>query len=186
MRVFMIACGHTLPTDGGSSHSPAHISTRASSTPRFLISVRTSSQYFAPPPPPPAHKPRMSRLPSIVPALHVDRVDEHHRVQGPVLPPRHPVDGLVDSRRDRRLRHSKTRRPTARRYPRASSRAPTVTHHILDRPPARRRFATITGVNLPAPSRGTPISIEPALASTFFDRLPFRALPVSATAPFSW
>ncbi len=32
-------------------------------TPRFLISVRTCSQYFAPSPPSPAHRPRMSRFP---------------------------------------------------------------------------------------------------------------------------
>jgi hypothetical protein len=35
-----------------------------SSTPRFLISVNTCSQYLAPSPPVPTHKPRMSRLPS--------------------------------------------------------------------------------------------------------------------------
>ena len=68
---------------------------RTSSTPRFLISVSTCSQYLAPSPPSPAHRPRMSRVPVDgdrhgdvdrpvrdlpVPDLHVDRVDEHHRV----------------------------------------------------------------------------------------------------------
>ena len=82
-------------------------------TPRFLISVSTASQNFAPSPPSPAHNPRMSRSPLQVDPdrhvdrpvgdlpvadLHHDRVDEHHRVhpvQRPVLPLGHLLDDLV-------------------------------------------------------------------------------------------
>ncbi len=37
-----------------------------SPTPRFLISVSTFSQYFAPSPPSPAQIPKMSRSPAVV------------------------------------------------------------------------------------------------------------------------
>ncbi len=90
-----------------------------SSTPRFLISVSTCSQYLAPSPPVPTQSPRMSRLPSTVTPiaavdgpvgdltvadLHHDRVDEHHRIDAierPVQPVGHLLEDPVGDLRDR-------------------------------------------------------------------------------------
>ena len=65
-----MVCGHTCPIASGRPFSPSHTTIKQSVVPRFLISVRTRSQYFAPSPSPcsPAHNPRMSRVPSLVTA----------------------------------------------------------------------------------------------------------------------
>jgi hypothetical protein len=44
---------------------------QTSSTPRFLISVSTCSQYLAPSPPVPTHNPKMSRCPSTLTPIAV-------------------------------------------------------------------------------------------------------------------
>ena len=67
-QVWTIVCGQTVSTASGRPLSPSQTSMSTSSTPRFLISVRTCSQYLAPSPPSPAHSPRMSRRPSTVTA----------------------------------------------------------------------------------------------------------------------
>jgi hypothetical protein len=59
-----IACGHTALMASGRPVRPSQTTMHTSATPRFLISVRTCSQYLAPAPPSPAHSPRMSRSPS--------------------------------------------------------------------------------------------------------------------------
>ena len=70
--------GQTAAIASGRPLSPSQTSMHTSSTPRFLISVSTCSQYFAPSPPSPAHSPRMSRSPSTVTAeSHVDRPVGH-------------------------------------------------------------------------------------------------------------
>jgi hypothetical protein len=58
----------TVLTASGRPLSPSQTSMHTSRTPRFLISDRTRSQYFAPSPSPcsPARRPRMSRSPSTV------------------------------------------------------------------------------------------------------------------------
>jgi len=65
-QVCTIANGQVASIDSGSPFNPSHTTMQASSTPRFLISVSTASQYLAPSPPVPTHGPKMSRLPSTV------------------------------------------------------------------------------------------------------------------------
>ena len=101
-----MACGQTLPTTSGSPFSPSQTTKNMSLTPRFLSSVSTRIQNFAPSPPAPAHSPRMSLLAVegdpdrgvdrpvgdlAVADLDHDRVDEDRRVdlvQRPGLPAR--------------------------------------------------------------------------------------------------
>ena len=59
-----IVAGQMVFTASGRPVRPSQTSIRTSAAPRFLISVRTWSQYFAPSPPSPIHRPRMSRCPS--------------------------------------------------------------------------------------------------------------------------
>ena len=58
--------GHTEATASGRPVSPSQTRMHTSLVPRFLISVSTCAQYFAPSPPSPTHKPKMSRVPSTV------------------------------------------------------------------------------------------------------------------------
>ena len=172
----MIVCGQTVADRVGQALQPVaddHAARR--STPRFLISVSTCSQYLAPSPPSPAHSPRMSRRPSHgdrqrdvdrpvgdlpVADLHVDRVDEDHRVdrvEGPVLPLGHALDDLVGDRGDRLPGHlgavdlGQVRRDLPGGQPLRRQRD----HHLVDpgQPPlplARRSSAR----SVPSRSRG--------------------------------
>ena len=58
--------GQTVSTASGRPVSPSQTTMHTSLAPRFLISVSTCPQYFAPSPPSPAHSPKMSRSPSTV------------------------------------------------------------------------------------------------------------------------
>ena len=66
MQVCTMVFSQTALTVSGSPLSPSQTSMHTSRTPRFLISVRTRSQYLAPSPSPcsPAHSPSTSRSPS--------------------------------------------------------------------------------------------------------------------------
>jgi hypothetical protein len=68
MQVWTIVSGQTCATASGSPLNPSQTRMQQSFAPRFLISVKTCSQYLAPSPPLPAHSPRMSRSPSTVTA----------------------------------------------------------------------------------------------------------------------
>lgn len=56
-RVFAIVFGQTVSTASRRPLSPLQTSIRTSFTPRFLVSVRTRSQFLAPSPP---HRSRIS------------------------------------------------------------------------------------------------------------------------------
>lgn len=66
MHACTVADGQQVVIDSGRPFSPSHTAMHTSSTPRFLISVSTPSQNFAPSPPSPAQIPRMSRSPCTV------------------------------------------------------------------------------------------------------------------------
>ena len=66
MHVCTTASSHVVVIDSGKPFSPSQTTMHTSSTPRFLISVSTPSQNFAPSPPSPAQIPRMSRSPAVV------------------------------------------------------------------------------------------------------------------------
>ncbi len=65
-QVWVTASGQVASIASGRPFSPSHTTMHTSSTPRFLISVSTCNQNFAPSPPLPTHRPRMSRSPSTV------------------------------------------------------------------------------------------------------------------------
>src|ERR1700712_1752402 len=94
-HVCTMVSGHVVVTASGRPFRPSHTTMQTSWTPRFLISVSTDSQNFAPSPPSPAHSPRMSRSPLQVTPIATytgrlvtcpsrtfdhDRVDEHHGI----------------------------------------------------------------------------------------------------------
>jgi hypothetical protein len=62
--------------DSGRPFRPSQTTMHTSSTPRFLSSVNTASQNFAPSYPSPAHKPRMSRSPSTVTPMTLSVIRE--------------------------------------------------------------------------------------------------------------
>lgn len=66
MQVCTVVSGHTLPTTSGSPLSPSQTRKNVSFTPRFLMSVSTLIQNFAPSPPLPTHSPRTSFSPASV------------------------------------------------------------------------------------------------------------------------
>lgn len=66
MQVWVTAYSQVVLIESDSPFSPSQTTMHTSSTPRFLISVRTLSQNFAPSEPSPAHSPRMSRSPLTV------------------------------------------------------------------------------------------------------------------------
>jgi hypothetical protein len=63
MQVWTTARAQTVVIASGRPLSPSQTVMQTSSSPRFLISVSTEIQNFAPSPPSPAHSPRMSRSP---------------------------------------------------------------------------------------------------------------------------
>jgi hypothetical protein len=115
MQVGTTASSQSVAMASGRPLSPSQTVMHTSSTPRFLISVSTESQNFAPSPPSPAHSPQPEDVAFAVDAdadrdvdrpvrdlpvarLDVDRVDEHHRidpVQGTVPPLGHLADDLL-------------------------------------------------------------------------------------------
>lgn len=70
MHAWVIACGHTVAIASGRPFRPSQTTRHTSAVPRFLISLSTRIQYFAPSPSPcsPAHNPSTSRVPSTVTA----------------------------------------------------------------------------------------------------------------------
>ena len=113
MQACTVASCQTVVTDSGRPLSPSQTTMQTSSTPRFLISVRTPSQNFAPFRAVAGPQPEdvafavdadpnrdidgsVGDLP--VADLHHDRVDEDHRidpVQRPVAPLGHLLEDLV-------------------------------------------------------------------------------------------
>ena len=200
MQVCTTSCGQTAPTASGRPFSPSQTTMHTSSTPRFLISVRTWSQYLAPSPPSPAHRPRMSRWPSTVTRqghvdrpvgdlavadLHVDGVDEDDRVdrvERPVLPFGHAVHDLVGDRGDRLLGHlgavdlGQVRGDLPVRQPLRRQGQ----HHLVDA--GQPSLPLLDDLRLEAgpPGRGArSISTGPISVSTVLDRVPLRELPPS-------
>ena len=61
-----MASGQVVSIASGRPFKPSQTTMHTSPVPRFLISVRTCSQNFAPSPPVPIQIPRMSLVPSAV------------------------------------------------------------------------------------------------------------------------
>src|ERR1039458_549260 len=124
MQVCTIVFSHTALTASGRPFSPSQTSMHTSRTPRFLISDKTPPELGSFPvavlPGPqsqhvtlPIHGDAQGQVDRPVrdlplPDLHINGVDENHRVyyvEGPVLPFWHAFHDPVGDRSDRLLRH---------------------------------------------------------------------------------